>query len=479
MPAGQKHFYARIVEIIRQYQMIDTGDHVLVGVSGGIDSVVLMYALHQLKNRLGIQLHIAHLNHQFRGEEAARDAEFVRQFAKQLDIPCTIESQDVPAFIRRKQLSPQDAARQVRYKFFDSLAKDIHARKIATAHNADDQAETVLLGIIRGVGIHGLGGIQPIHEQRIIRPLLRTTREQIETFARTEGLKYVFDSSNASRKYLRNAIRLDLLPLLKRDFTPAIVTRLTAYAQLFQEDAFFIDKIAKERYINICKGIYHGIQIELTRFAQQETTIQREIIYKAFEEVTGSRHELETKHARAVVELFTKKESGKRLCLPGKVIARRSYKWGYLQQNNEHSPHCSIPPVSLVIPGCTTFGEYCIETDILETNIPDVSIRTEAKTTDELIQYIDYDRVIFPLTFRFRISGDYFHPLGMQGRKSIKKFFIDRKVPRDKRNTIPVLTDSNGIIWIVGYMIDDRVKLTEETKRVLTFRIYKRTKDKR
>jgi tRNA(Ile)-lysidine synthase len=476
MSARQKQFYERILNVIRQYQMIETDECVLVGVSGGIDSVVLLYALHHLREHLGSRLHVAHLNHQLRGQEAVRDAEFVRRFAEQLDIPCTIESRDVPALIRREKLSPQDAARQVRYRFFESLAKLVNAQKIATAHNADDQAETVLLGIIRGVGIHGLGGIRPVLNGKIIRPLLTTPRDQIETFAQTEGLDYVFDSSNSSRKYLRNAIRLDLLPLLKQKFTPAIVRRLTAYAQLFQEDAFFIDKIAGERYIQICQSADGAVKIHLELFTREDVTIQRALIYKAFEEITGSRHGLETIHARSVVELFTQKKTGKRLSLPGGVIAVRSYIWGYLQRDMYLPPHRSVSPRSLVIPGKTVFGDFCIETNILETRTPGSYIRGGTKTGDELIQHVDYDRVAFPITVRFRLSGDCFRPLGIRGKKRLKKFFIDRKVPRDKRNTIPLFTDNNGIIWVVGYSIDDRVKITKSTKKILTCQVYKQIK---
>lgn len=472
MSFDSRQFYDRILRTISHYQMIDAGDLILVGVSGGIDSVVLLHVFVHLRERLKIQLHVAHLNHQFRGEEAARDADFVRQLASQLQIPCTIESHNVPERIRQNKLSPQDAARQVRYEFFETLAHRLNARKIATAHNADDQAETLLLGLIRGVGLQGLGGIRPMLQGKIIRPLLTTSRDQIEAFARAKGVQCVFDSSNASRKYLRNAIRLDLLPLLKRQFNPAIVKRLTAYTQLFQEDAFFIDKIAQEHYIQLCEQVEQGIRIQAERFARHDVTIQRAIIYKAYQEITGGRHKLETEHARAVIRLFTQKPCEKRICLPGQVLAVRTGEWGYLQHEVFRVPSCGVSPKYLVIPGQTIFGNVVIESEVIQTQTPELYACQERRAPDVIVQHLDYDCVAAPVSVRFRRPGDAFCPLGMNGSKSVKKFFIDRKVLRNKRDNIPLLIDNHGIIWIIGYSIADRVKVTAQTRQIVTFRVF-------
>jgi len=459
--------------------MIDTGDRVVVGISGGVDSVVLLFVLHHLRDRLGIHLYSAHLNHQFRGEEAERDAEFVRRFSDKLEIPCYIESRNVPEFMKKKKLSPQDAARQVRYQFFEFIAGRVNAQKIATAHTADDQAETVLIALIRGAGIHGLGGIQPILNRKIIRPLLTTTRNRIEAFARAERLEFVLDSSNSSRKYLRNAVRLDLLPLLKHQFNPAIVKRLTAYAQLFQEDAFFIDKIATERYCHICRNVDGGVKINLDLFAKECITIQRELLYKIFEKVTGTRQGLETNHARTVINLFTRKETGKKISLPGGVIAVRSYTYGYIHRETLFPPRPCVPPVRITVPGRTVFDDFGIDTETLESTSPKLSATREIGTKETLIQPMDYDCISPPITVRYRLSGDFFHPLGMQGKKTLKKFFVDRKIPRDKRNSIPLFEDKNGIFWVVGYGINDRVKMTRNTQKVLMCRVYKRVKSQK
>lgn len=453
--------------------MLASGDLVVVGVSGGMDSVALLHLLHRFSHRFDLRLHVAHLNHQFRGAEAARDADFTRQLAEKYQLPCTIESVDVPALIRTQKLSPQDAARSARYRFFYDLAARLGAQKIATAHHADDQAETVLAGLIRGVGLHGLGGIQPVSNDMIIRPLLTTTRAQIEQFVEAEQLAYVTDSSNLSRKYVRNAIRLDLIPMLRERFSSAILRRLAAYAQMFQEDAFFIDKMAQAHYHKLCQRDGTAIAIDVAQFSALPATLRRAIIVQAFHDVTGAAHALNMRHVRAVMALFEHAAPGQRYCLPSGVIAIRQEQCGLLQSRDQvaHSvENTAVNPVSLVVPGMTTFGEWLIETTIEEAAsqpLPD------QQPEDDAAQAMDYNRLHVPIIVRFREPGDWFCPLGMAGKKRLKKFFIDRKVPQHTRHIIPLLVDQSGIIWVAGYAIDDRVKVTTQTTRVLRCRIRK------
>ncbi len=436
--------------------------------------MAMLDVLSHLRSRLGFSLHVGHLNHQFRGKEAEQDAEFVRSFAQERGFPCTVESYDVPTLKAEEKLSPQDAARKVRYHFFHRLAGEICANKIATAHHADDQAETVLLALLRGAGLHGLGGIQPVLQGTVIRPLLGVSRHQIEAYAQSAGLAYRVDSSNVSRKYLRNAIRLDLIPFLQQAFQPALVKRLTEYAQLFQEDAFFIDKIAEREYSLLRERNDDLVRFPLAEFVQRAPTIQRALIYKAFEELTGVRHTLETIHVRAVVELFTRKETGKRLSLPQRVNALRRYEWGELRRDSQQEAH-EPSHVVLAVPGHTTFGGICLETTLHDAAAHDLTGSrgsvTFTDTENPLIQQFDYERITSPVSVRFRRAGDRFRPLGMSGHQRVKKFFIDRKVPQEKRQSIPVLADQHGIIWIVGYSIDDRVKITEHTKRIITVKV--------
>ncbi|MCP4405919.1 MAG: tRNA lysidine(34) synthetase TilS [bacterium] len=473
MSSEEKQFYQQVLAYIRQHRMLDAEECVLLGVSGGVDSVVLLHVLLLLKERLGIRLHVAHLNHQFRGDEAERDADFVRCLAGELAVECTIESMDVPAFMREANLSPQDAARQCRYRFFQTLAEKVGAEKIATAHHADDQAETVLMGLLRGVGLHGLGGIRPVLNGQLIRPLLSSSRTEIESFARLRNLSFVTDSSNLSRKYLRNAIRLDLLPFLQQQFTPAILTRLTHYAQIFQEDAFFIDKIASRRYTLICRIHNEGIDFNLALFCQEEATIQRELVCKAYEELCGGRHRLETAHVRAVVELFTRKRGEKTLSLPDAVVAERSYTHGRLERRRTHAAApCVEREILLNVPGTTRCGSMMLETEVLEIqNAESFRVHVQARQ-NPCCQYFDYEKLSFPLRLRFRQPGDSFQPLGMQGKKRVKKIFIDRKVPRHTRHIIPIIVDTEGIVWVFGHSIDERVKLNIETNTILRCHIH-------
>ncbi len=461
-----RQFYEQIVRYIRQFSMLVPGELVVVAVSGGIDSTVLLYTLSVLGQRFGIQLHVAHLNHQFRGAEAERDADFVRCFSEQLGIPCSVETRNVPELIEQAKLSPQDAARQLRYEFLISLARRIGASKIATAHSADDQAETVLLGLIRGVGLHGLGGIQPIVNGTIIRPFLGITRRQIEDFAEHAGVAFVEDSSNTSRKYVRNAVRLDLLPLLKEQFNPAIVTRLGEYARRFREDSECIDQITRERYGRICKNLPQTVKINLDLFTKECITIQRALIYQSFEELVGRRHLLESQHARAVIALYTTKPPGKQASLPAGVRAYRDSVWGYLTTEQEAGFKADVSEIRLTAPGTGRICAFRITIDEVDTILPGTPLHTN-ETDNTWEQYVDAKQVSFPIRVRFRHPGDTFQPFGMSGKKSVKKFFIDRKIPKNKRESIPIFEDITGILWIVGYSIDERVKITPQTTRAL------------
>lgn len=459
------------MRLIREHRMLAGGERIIVGVSGGLDSVVLLAILARLRHALRLDVHCAHLNHQFRGSEADRDAEFVRGAAAKLGIPCYIESRNAPAFAQQHKLSPQDAARQLRYAFFETLAQQIQAQQIATAHTADDQAETVLLGLIRGVGLHGLGGIQPVLNQKIIRPLLTTTRAQIEAYAQAEGLAHVEDSSNASRKYVRNAIRLDLLPLLKQQFNPAIVPRLTAQAETFQEDAAFIKHIVAERYAAICENVAAGVKINLDLFAKEYMTIRRGIIYRSVAALAGTQPRLETKHARAAIALLTGPAEEKRLTLPGGIIVWRREQWGYFSRATARPASSAAPPTELAMPGETHFGEVRIETEILTVQGPAGLVAAERNLPPSAFQDMDYERITPPVTVRYRAPGDRFRPLGMDGQKTLKKFFIDRKIPADKRNRIPLMMDQHGIFWVVGERIAERVKITPATQKILRCRV--------
>jgi len=483
-----RQFYEQVVRYVRHVPMLVPGELVVVAVSGGIDSAVLLYTLSALRQRLSIQLHCAHLNHQFRGAEAERDAEFVRNFSAQLGLPCSIETRNVPEFVRQHKLSPQDAARQLRYEFLTALADRLGASKIATAHTADDQAETVLMGLIRGVGLHGLGGIQPIMNGTIIRPFLHITRQDIATFAGVAGVEFVEDSSNASRKYLRNAVRLDLLPLLKEQFNPAIVTRLGMYARRFREDAECVEQIARERYPLICTNLPQVVKINLDFFTKECITIQRALLYQGFEALTGNRHCLESGHARTVIALYTTKSPGKQASLPHGVRAYRDSAWGYMTTEREVAREPNFSEACLAAPGTTRLGQFRIMIEAADSGYDyvrdftakaqrhrekhrgkdSVPLRLCGKESDTMWeQDLDAGQVQFPIRIRFRHPGDVFQPFGMSGKKRVKKFFIDRKIPKNKRESIPIFEDAAGIVWIAGYSIDERVKITAQTTRVL------------
>ncbi|WP_418791354.1 tRNA lysidine(34) synthetase TilS [Phosphitispora sp. TUW77] len=456
---------------IEKYSMFKPGDRILIGVSGGPDSTALVHVLHSLIDELQIMLYVAHLDHRFRGPESAGDAEFVRELAERLGLKAIIKGEDVAAYASAMNLSAQTAAREIRYRFFEEAAKENCCNKLATGHNANDQAETVLYHFLRGTGPAGLRGIPPVRDGWVTRPLIEVPRNEIEKYCREKKLFARIDSSNLKRVYTRNQIRLELIPLLEKEYNYNLIETLVRTSDIFREEETYLEGITEEYWLEVCLDKDGLIAIDLKKFLEIPGVFQRRIIRRGWSVLTGSVHNITYVHLAAAAEMISHGRTGSVFELPGSIKLEKSYN----RINLYRSAVASVIPkfsYQLTVPGVTSIPETgdCImaeETEGILCSVP--------SDTDEIT--IDMDKVTVPLIVRSRNPGDRFSPLGFSGSKKLKKFFIDCKIPRRDRDRYPVLVDSDGqVIWIAGMRADRRWAATPETRRALRLKLVRNVK---
>lgn len=455
----------RVYTEIARHKMVKEGQRVIVGVSGGPDSVVLLHILHCLEKRLGISLYAAHLNHMFRGEEAKGDALFVQAICSHWGIPCISAEKDVPAYARDKGLSSQVAARELRYQFFCDVLQKTAGHKIALAHHANDQAESVLMNIFRGSGLRGLAGITPIRDNLYIRPLLKIRRAEIEQYCQQQGLSYRIDSSNLKTKYRRNKLRHHLIPLLEKEYAPGLVGILSRMADQVREEDEFLEGLADEMYQKVLlRRDGSALVLDRKKLMNQSTVLLRRIIRIAYQQLNGTKQGIAFEHVDNLINHLKRGGAEKIIEMPTGIKVRLALDRVDFSKNMiEAQP--AKGSYSLALPGNVTIGDINISTRII----------TKAEmplTPQELPSHmaaIDYHRVAQPLEVRFRQEGDVFIPFGLGKKVKLKKFMIDRKIPKHLRDKIPLLVEKNSqrIIWVAGIRLADHVGLTSLTQKVI------------
>ncbi len=451
----------KVKDTIDRYNMLKKGDVVLVAVSGGPDSVSALEVLNAIKDEYGLSLHVAHLNHKFR-KEADKEAEFVRKLAEERGIASTIEAIDVKSYCIKKGLSKQEGAREVRYNFLRKAADKIGAAKIVTGHTADDQAETFLMRLIRGSGTSGLSAIPPV-SGRIIRPLIEIAKKEAVDYLKKNKIRYVKDPTNIKPVYLRNKIRLELLPLLIKRFNPNIVSALCRESDILREDDAFLNGIADAIFKEIVTvQEKDSITLNYLRFNGLHPAVRKRVIRRAVSELTGSLRRVSYQHITSAIDAI--KNTGKGVDLPFNIRIERDY--NNLKVNIGQEESAGIKEVvQLNVPGITEVSYFNIR---LETVINGMAAVSETADTG----LFNLDRVALPLFIRSRREGDYFYPAGMAGRKKLKEFLIDHKIPRADREKIPILIDkNNAILWVMGLRMDERFRAKEDAKRRLVVRI--------
>jgi tRNA(Ile)-lysidine synthase len=454
---------------IDHYQLLKKGDHLIVGVSGGVDSMVLLHLLNDCREAFDLFLIIANINHGLRPEESEREAELVRKESERLGLPFEYAQFNVKEFQKLGGLSLQDAARRIRFQFFNDLLHKHDAQKIVLGHNADDQVETILLRLIRGSGVQGLKGILPIREERVIRPLLEIWRVEIESYASKKRIPFLLDSSNLKKDYLRNRIRLSLIPLIEKEYQPNFKKTLLRTSIVLREENNYLERGADEAYHKIVREEKGTFSFKFSEYQSLPPAIQWRVVRKILGSIyhwgviteDGEWSDVNKTYLalnRSAPSLF--------LELPHGIWFEKRYN-NVLLGKGDVKPS---PPfeVELFFPGRTLIEEIGKEVVIEEKKRDEFTVSNEPPH----IAFIDYESLQFPLIMRNFRPGDRFVPLGAKGSQKLKEFFIDHKVPRFERPKIPLLISGEMIAWIVGYRIDDRVKVTEKTKRVLKVTVF-------
>jgi tRNA(Ile)-lysidine synthase len=443
------------------------GDHVLAAVSGGPDSVALLRILEILAGEYSLKITVAHLNHGLRGEEADREEEFVRGLSREMRVAFISKRVDIRTRQRQAGKSLEEIGREERYRFLCRTAEEYGAAKIATGHHRDDLVETFFINLLRGAGLDGLKGIAPIRDGYLIRPLLYVGRGEILEFLQGEGLSYMTDSSNTDEVFLRNSIRSWLLPELTRRYNPRLSSGVARTAEIIRrEDDYMQDVVRK---LAVLWGINQDdreVAVPLTEFSRQHQAVQARIIKFLLEGMTDCKNGIGYRHIESVLELCHKKDARSRtLDLPSRILIEKRAALLLIRKAAGQPPAGPVDrfEIKVEIPATISLPE--IERTIRTVMIdkPELAdIQNHPETA-----FIDYDCIRGPLVIRNWRPGDRIDLLGLGGTKKLKKYFIDRKIPGSLRGTIPLLVDSQSVVWIAGERIGDRVRITEKTKKVL------------
>ncbi|WP_333860207.1 tRNA lysidine(34) synthetase TilS [Clostridium sp.] len=452
-----------VLSTIEENKMFDRGDKVIVAVSGGPDSICLLHILHVLKKRLGITLYAAHVNHCLRGEEGDEDEKYVKKICESLSIEVKSLKINVDLIAKEKKISCESAGREVRYNFFQQLKENLKAQKIAIAHNANDQAETVLMRIMRGTGLQGLTGINPIRDNIFVRPLICTTRDEIEKYCDNNNLQPRIDRTNLETIYSRNKIRLELIPYIQDNFNRDIITALNRLSDIIKIDNDYLNYISRERFKKYCEIKTQKVIIFKEAFMEDKAVLVR-IIRMSLEAVEGNLKDIEKIHILSIMDV-QKCSTGKKIMLPHNLVALNDYGNIVVKKYMEKSEKNCEVQYELQM-GFNDISDIKSKIYINLTELKDYKYHKISR----FVQHFDYDKIKGRITLRNRRKGDKFIPLGMIGSKKLKSLFIDLKISKDKRDKIPLICFGDNIAWIVGYRISELFKVDKNTKNILAIK---------
>lgn len=456
----------RVEMFVREKGLFGVGEKILVGLSGGADSVCLLHLLVSMREEWGLEIRAVHVNHQLRGEEAKRDEEFAVRLCEEFGVCCVCRRAEVAEFSRRNGSSLEEAGRILRYRIFEEEAKAWEGEtegkerrvRVAVAHHGDDNVETVLFHLFRGSGLKGLGGI-PAVRGRLIRPLLVVSRREILEYLKEQGVGFCEDSTNGMTDYTRNRIRHNVLPLIEEEINCRAARHVLQAAERVSQADAYLEGEAKRwlgEYGRREKGEERvwRVGVDAGVLCGEAQIIQTYVIREMMGEMAGAKKDLTSVHVEDVRRLLGK-QAGKRVDLPYGLTARRTYDGLWIERGGEggreNQEGISAPEMEMRV--------FSYEKGM---EIPQ----------NQYTKWFDYDTIKGTLSVRTRQTGDFFYLPG-GGRKTIKAYMVDEKIPVQERAGLWLVADGNHILWIIGRRISEGCKVTEKTKRILQVHISK------
>lgn len=464
--------FKKVKEYILENKMLEKGDSVIVGLSGGADSVCLLDILTRLRDEFSLSIIAVHVHHGIRGTEADRDLEFAGKICKERNVDFRVYYYNVPEYAKNNGLSEEEAGRKLRYETFFGLEENA---KVAVAHNLNDNVETFIHNICRGTGIKGLTGIKAV-SGRIIRPLLCIERKEIENYLESNNISFIQDSTNFEEEYTRNKIRLNVLPYLQENINNKTLEHINETANDLAEAEDYISNRSYELYEKIFTEEKERICADRSMLKQQDLFMKKRLIRTAIERTAGKLKDITRIHVNDVVKLIDK-QSGKYLMLPYNIIVRAEQNNVIFErkkiledcfENIESKKNLSV---EITGQGKYILGDFEFEVEIIDVEKSGENIKileNSLKNNQKLYtKWFDYDKMNFTVCLRYRQPGDYLAINNCGGKKKLKDYFIDEKIPLSKRDSIPVLADGSHVVWVYGYRISEYYKITKDTKRII------------
>lgn len=461
----------KVRQTIENNDMLRRGDTVIAGISGGADSVCLLSILLEFKKALELNIVAVHVNHGIRGEEALRDENFVKNLCESLEVPCVIYRENVPEYAKANSMTEEEAGRVIRYRNFYAECKKHGAKVIAVAHNHDDRAETILFNLIRGSSLTGLSGIKPVTKSeemtgvRLIRPLLGCSRAEIEEYLKEKNQNWCEDSTNEDTAYTRNYIRRELIPAMER-LSPKVKAQLVGLGDEAGEADEYIRECADRVYQKACLKN----ELILSLCEEQPEIIKKEVVYRFICENTGKKKDISRVHVSNILKLF-ENEVGKSVDLPYDISVRRDYDRLIAIKRNEEKSVISFEPIEIFT---DRDGEYDLGNGkLLRLRCFDYIGNCEIPKEKHLV-WFDADKIGQKLVLRTVREGDYFCPYSDGRTKKLNRLFIEEKIGRSERMSMPVIAEGSRCIWIPGIRRDEALRLNENTKKVIEMEIVER-----